>query len=67
MKPSKYVVLDQESIRRDFKDFFDKNEGEYMITAVPGTRIDLSKLAMDEKVCYGDGKSFHFKLKRVKP
>lgn len=65
MKTSKYVSLDQEAIRRDFLEVFKKYEGTHMITAVPGTRVDLTKLKNNESICYGDGKSFHFKLTKV--
>lgn len=66
MKPSKYIQLDQEAIRRDFPETFKKYEGTHTVTAVPGVRIDLTKLKNNESVCYGDGKSFHFKLTKIK-
>lgn len=67
MKTSKYIQLDQEAIKKDFPDVFKKYEGTHMITAVPGTRVDLTKLNDNESICYNAGKSFHFKLTKVKP
>jgi hypothetical protein len=67
MNTSKYVKLDQEAIRRDYADVFKKYEGTHMITAVPGVKVDLRKLNANESICYGDGKSFHFKLSKVTP
>jgi hypothetical protein len=62
---SKYLKLDQEQIRKDFPEVFKKYEGEHMVTAVLGTRPNLQKLAKNESVCWGDGKSFHFKLTKL--
>lgn len=66
MTQSKYIRLDQEAIRRDFPDVYKKWEGIAMITAVPGVKVDLRKLADNESVIYGDGKTFHFKLTKLK-
>lgn len=62
---NKYIKLDHEAIRRDFPEVYEKYEGQFMITAVLGTRPDLQKLKDNECVVYGDGKTFHFKLTRV--
>lgn len=65
MKTSKYLKLDQESIKADYPEIFKKYEGTHMITAVHGVKIDLRKLQLNESVVYGDGKTFHFKLTKI--
>jgi hypothetical protein len=56
-------ILDQEGIRRDYPAVFEKYEGQgHTVTAVLGVKVDLRKLAYNECVIYGDGKSFHFKI-----
>lgn len=61
-----YIKIDQEAIKRDYPDFYKKWEGTHMVTPVLGTRPDLRKLKDNESVCWGDGKTFHFKLTKVK-
>lgn len=62
---SKYINLDQQKIRRDFPEVFQKYESTHMIKARLGTKIDLTKLKDNESICYGDGKTFHFLLTKV--
>lgn len=65
MKKSKYVKLDNEAIARDYASFYKKHESTHMITPVLGTSPDLRELKPNESVCWGDGKTFHFKLTKV--
>lgn len=65
MKPSKYIELNQEKIRKDFPQVFAKYEGTHMVTARLGTKVDLTKLKDNESICFGDGKTFHFLLTKV--
>lgn len=62
MRRSKYIKLDQNKIREDFPHVYERWELTHKIEAVLGVEVDLRKLAENESVLYGDGKSFHFKL-----
>jgi hypothetical protein len=64
---SKYIKLDEEAIRRDYRGFYLEKEKEYHITPVLGTDVDLRTLLPHESVCYGDGKTFHFRLRKRNP
>lgn len=50
------------TIKRDYPEVFKKYAGTHVIIAVHGVRVDLTKLKPNESVCYGDGRSFYFKL-----
>lgn len=54
---SKYINLDQQKIRRDFPEVFQKYESTHMVTAKLGTRVDLTKLDKNQSIVYGDGRS----------
>lgn len=34
----------------------------HKIEAVKGTKIDMTKLADNQSVCWGDGENYHFRL-----
>lgn len=57
--------LDQQKIKQDFPEIFEKYEGTHTVTARLGTRIDLTKLSDNQSVVYGDGKTFHFLLTKL--
>ena len=62
---NKYIELNQEKIKQDFPEVFKKYKGTHMITARLGTRVDLTKLAANESIVYGDGETFHFLLTKI--
>jgi hypothetical protein len=62
---SKYVKFDQEQIKKDFPEVFEKYKGIAKVEAIQGVKVDLRRLHPDESVIYGDGKSFHFKLTKL--
>lgn len=65
MKTSKYIKLDHEEIKKDFREVFKKYEATHTVLARLGIKVDLRKLKPNESICYGDGKYFHFLLTKV--
>jgi hypothetical protein len=39
----------------------------HTIEAIKGTKINLQKLSKNQSVCWGDGKTYHFRLTTIPP
>jgi hypothetical protein len=57
-----YVKIDEEQVRIDYPEVFERYEDTHIVTPRKGVRVDLRKLKPNESVVWGDGKTFHFKL-----